>query len=145
MAAEKILKFPYAKVPITDVYGKKIGDAYRPIMPLALFYGAKKINVLALVDTGADECLFPGDFAKLLGHNLTRGKPRTFAGIGGAITGYLHQTDVKLGPYKFRINIYYSDDWNKWGFGLLGQNGFMTRFDVLFSRKDKQFAIIPKE
>jgi len=36
MSAEKILKFPYAKVPITDVYGKKIGDAYRPILPLTL-------------------------------------------------------------------------------------------------------------
>jgi len=145
MPQEKILKFPYTEVPVSDVYGKKIGEAYRPIVSLTLFYGSKKLNVLALVDTGADECLFPGEFAKLLGHNLTKGKPRTFAGIGGAITGYLHQTDVKLGPHKFRINIYYSDDWNKWGFGLLGQNGFLTRFDALFSRKEKEFSLILKE
>lgn len=145
MPQEKVLKFPYTKVPVSDVYGKKIGEAYRPIVSLSLFYGGKKLNVLALVDTGADECLFPGEFARILGHNLTKGKPRIFAGIGGAITGYLHQTVVKLGPFKFRINIYYSDDWNKWGFGLLGQNGFLTKFDAFFSRRDKEFSITLKE
>ena len=145
MFPDKVLKFPYTKVPVSDIYGKKVGEAYRPIVPLTLLYDAKKINVLGLVDTGADECLFPVEFARLLGHNLTKGRPRTFAGIGGAITGYLHQTDVKLGPYKFRVNIYYSDDWNKWGFGLLGQSGFLTRFDALFSIKAKALSLILKE
>ena len=145
MSEGKTIKFPYTKVPVSDVYGKKIGETYRPIVPLALFHGSKQLKVLALVDTGADECLFPGEFARLLGHDLTKGKPRTFAGIGGAITGYLHQTDVKLGLFKLRVNIYYSDDWNKWGFGLLGQNGFLTRFDAFFSRRDKEFSITLKE
>jgi len=145
MPAEQILKFPYAKVPVTDIYGKQVGEAYRPIMPLELLHDTKNINVLALVDTGADECLFPGEFAIILGHNLTKGNPRTFAGIGGAITGYLHQTDVKIGPHKLRINIYYSNDWNKWGFGLLGQNGFLTRFDAFFSRRNQEFSLIIKE
>lgn len=145
MSEGKVLKFPYTRVPVSDVYGKKIGETYRPIVSLSLFHGPKRLNVLALVDTGADECLFPGEFARLLGHNLTKGNPRTFAGIGGTITGYLHQTDVKIGPFKLRINIYYSDDWNKWGFGLLGQNGFLTRFDAFFSRKDKEFSLTLKE
>ena len=116
MSTGKVLKIPYTKVPVTDIYGKKIGEAYRPITSLALFHGSKRLNVLALIDTGADESLFPGEFAAVLGHNLIKGKPRTFAGIGGAITAYLHQTDIKLGPHKLRINVYYSDDWNKWGF-----------------------------
>lgn len=145
MDANRSLKFPYTKVPISDIYGKKIGEAYRPIVSLTLFYGTKILNVLGLVDTGADECLFPGEFATLLGHDLSKGKPRTFVGIGGAITGYLHQTYAKLGPYKFVVNIYYSDDWNKWGFGLLGQNGFLTRFDANFSRKDREFSLTLRE
>ncbi len=145
MDDKKILKFSYTKIPVSDIYGKKIGEAYRPIAPLTLYHGAKKISVLALVDTGADECLFPGEFATILGHNLTKGKPRTFTGIGGAITAYLHQTDIRLGSHKARINIYYSDDWNKLGFGLLGQNGFLIKFDALFSRRDKEFSLIPKD
>lgn len=145
MATNKPLKFPYTKVPVADVYGKKIGDAYRPIISLALLHGPKTLNALALIDTGADECLFPGEFATILGHNLIKGKPRTFAGIGGAITAYLHRTDIKLGVHKLRISIYYSDDWNKWGFGLLGQNAFLTRFNVFLSRKDKEFSLIFKE
>lgn len=145
MDKNKVLKFPYTKVPVGDLYGKKIGDAYRPIITLTLCHGSKKLNVLGLVDTGADESLFPGEFATLLGHNLTKGKPRTFSGIGGTVTGYLHQTDVKVGPYALRINIYYCDDWNKWGFGLLGQNSFLTRFDALFSRKDKELSLMHKE
>ena len=141
----KILKFPYTKVPVSDIYGKKIGEAYRPILSLILSYGTKKLNVLGLVDTGADECLFPGEFATILGHDLIKGRPRTFAGIGGAITGYLHQTDIKIESYKLRINIYYSNDWNRWGFGLLGQNSFLTRFDVNFRRRDKEFSLSMRE
>jgi predicted aspartyl protease len=141
MEEDKILKFSYTKVPVTDIYGKKIGEAYRPIVTLTLLHDSRSLDVLALIDTGADECLFPGEFATILGHNLTKGKPRTFAGIGGAITAYLHQTDIKLGFHKLRVNIYYSDDWNKWGFGLLGQNSFLTRFDAFFSRQNKEFSL----
>ncbi len=144
MSTNKICKFPYTQNDVTDIYGKKIGEAYRPILPITLFCGNKKLNVLGLIDTGSDECLFPGELATLLGHNLTKGNPRTFNGIGGAITAYLHQTDVNVCSCKFKINIYYSDDWNKLDFGLLGQNGFLTHFDVLFSRKNKEFSLIPK-
>ena len=45
MSTEKVLKFPYTKVPVTDIYGKEIGEAYRPIVSLTLFYGVKKLNV----------------------------------------------------------------------------------------------------
>ena len=144
MSSDKIIKFPYSKIPVTDIHAKTVGEVYRPIIDVTLYHGKTKLNVLGLVDTEADECLFPADFAILLGHNLIKGKPRTFTGVGGTSTGYLHQTDIKLGSYEIRVNIYYSEDWNKWGFGLLGQNGFLTKFDVLFSRKDKELSLMPR-
>ena len=33
-----------------------------------------KIKTLGLIDTGADECAMPASYAKMLGHNLEKGK-----------------------------------------------------------------------
>ena len=60
------------------------------------------------------------------------------------VRAYLHQTDVIVHKHKLRINAYYSDDWNASGIALLGQNSFFTRFDVLFSRKDREFTLLFK-
>ncbi len=85
MPQEKVLKFPYTKVPVSDVYGKKIGEAYRPIVSLSLFYGGKKIQRISLCYIWAGEGLFSREIFRRLGHKLNKRKTRRFAGNWGAI------------------------------------------------------------
>ena len=102
-------------------------------------------TVLSLIDSGADEFCFPGEIAVYLGHNLGKGKPRHFVGIGGVVVAYLHQTEVIICGYRLTMNVYYSNIWNASGIALLGQNSFLTRFNVLLNRKDKEFEVVFRE
>ena len=48
------------------------GDTPRPYLPVTLINPEtnRRLNVMALIDTGADECALPAAFAPILGHNL---------------------------------------------------------------------------
>lgn len=108
---------------------------------MRLAYQGKAYTFLGLIDSGADECTFPGAIAEFLGHNLAKGKARVFTGIGGAVVSYLHQTEIEAAGIRFRTNIYYSNEWNKMGFGLLGQAGFFTHFKITLDHRNKEIAL----
>ncbi|MFH0764498.1 MAG: hypothetical protein V1927_05790 [Candidatus Omnitrophota bacterium] len=141
MPEEKLIKFPYVREVIRDPISKEVGEACRPIIPVRLIRENKSCRFLGLIDSGADECTFPGAIAEFLGHNLMRGKARVFSGIGGAVVSYLHQTDLEISGIRFRTNIYYSNEWNKMGFGLLGQAGFFSHFKVLLDHRAKEIVL----
>ena len=63
------------------------GDVARPYLPVTIANpgAGKTIKVLALIDTGADECAFPASFAPFLGHDLQAGRPKRI-GTGNGIT-----------------------------------------------------------
>jgi len=52
--------------------------------------------VLGLIDTGADECTFPADYAELFGHNLTKGRKNRIMGVGGEVEAYLHKMVIEI-------------------------------------------------
>ena len=141
----KVLKFPFREYPVLDNKGKIISLAYRPVIDLRLISGNKSRLFPALIDSGADESLFPGWMAKFLGHHLEKGrKVRIFRGVGGEIKAYLHQTYLELKGIGFRCDIYYSDKFNDWEYGLLGERSFFSRFKVELDYKDKLITLIQK-
>jgi len=141
MLKEKALKFPYVREVIRDPISKEVGEAFRPVIPVRLIHQNKSCRFLGLIDSGADECTFPGVIAEFLGHDLAKGKARIFTGIGGAVVSYLHQTELEINGIRFRTNIYYSNEWNKMGFGLLGQAGFFTHFKVMLDHQNKEIIL----
>ncbi len=141
MPDERIVKFPYVREIIRDPVSREIGEAYRPVIPIKLIHQNKSCKFLGLIDSGADECTFPGAIAEFLGHNLSRGKAKVFTGIGGSVVAYLHQTDLEIGGTSFRTNVYYASEWDKMGFGLLGQGGFFSHFKVLLDYHKKEILL----
>lgn len=137
-----ILRFPYSRWPIKDRRGRIIDFAYRLVIEVNLWHQQGFTKFLGLVDSGADHCCFPGWIATLLGHDLTKGRKRTFSGVGGEVETYLHQTYLEIIGYKFRCDTYYSNKWNNWRFGLLGQVGFFSHFEVNLDYKNKKFTVI---
>lgn len=116
---------------------------YRPILPVAIVHNKIEILTFGLVDSGADECSFPGSIGRDLGHNIEKGKQRDFMGVGGKVTAYLHQNYIQIQDIRIRCDTYFSDEWNDWSFGLLGRHGFFTHFKVLFDYPNKRFTITP--
>ena len=118
------MKFPYKK------FAKGI---LRPIIPITLFYGKQFVIYEALVDSGADFCIFHADIAKILTIPLTKGQKRQVGGITGKLkTYYLHPITISIGGIKKSIEVGFSSYIADFGHGVLGQNGFFDLFIVKF-------------
>jgi predicted aspartyl protease len=94
-----------------------------------------------LIDSGADECTFPGWIGKTLGYNVHRGKQKIFSGIGGSVLAYLHKTRLRVNGIEFVADVYYSHEWDDMPFGLLGQAGFFSHFEVQFNYREKEILL----
>lgn len=133
----KEIRFPYIKYLVTPPTIKPAQYVYRPVIPIKLSLGKKVITFDGLVDSGADECTFPAWIAKTLGHDVYKGKKKIFSGIGGSVLAYLHKTHLRLNGIEFVADVYYSHEWDDMPFGLLGQAGFFSHFDIRFNYKEK--------
>ncbi|MEK9149469.1 MAG: hypothetical protein AAB267_05425 [Candidatus Desantisbacteria bacterium] len=116
---------------------------YRPILPVIIIHQGIETLTLGLIDSGADECSFPGRIGREIGHKIEKGRPRVFGGVGGTVTAYLHQNYIRVQDVEIRCDMYFSDEWNDWGFGLLGRHGFFTHFKILFDYPHKRFRLTP--
>ena len=95
----KIINIPFTKL--------SPGDIARPWLSVTIInpYLGRRINVLGLIDTGADECALPAAYANILGHNLQAGKPKEI-NTGNGITlaystfkhssGWIHQKNREV-------------------------------------------------
>ncbi len=135
------IKLPYLKYVVTSPVQKPAKYVYRPVIPIKLFLDKKIITFDALIDSGADECTFPGWIAETLGHNVYKGKQKIFSGIGGSVLSYLHKTHLKLNEFEFITDVYYSHEWDDMPFGLLGQAGFFSHFNVNFNYQQKEIIL----
>jgi hypothetical protein len=136
------IEFPYLKLLTSRKNVKPAQYIYRPVIPIELSFQDRMIRFDGLIDSGAGECSFPAWVAEALGHNLYKGTKKTFQGIGGTVVAYKHTTLIKLSVGdRFLSQVYYSKQWNHMPFGLLGQVGFFSYFNVGFDYKTKKISI----
>jgi hypothetical protein len=137
----KEIRFPYLKYIVTPPTERPAEYVYRPVIPIKLCLNKNIITFDGLIDSGADECTFPGWIVKTLGHKVYEGKQKIFSWIGGSVIAYLHRTHLTLNGIKFLTDVYYSHEWDDMPFGLLGQTGFFSHFKVCFNYKEKEVLL----
>ena len=116
-------------------YKKLTKGLDRPIVRIELKNprSQQQISFLALVDSGADICLMPGDLATLIGIDVAAGERRD---VGGVVAGerrpyYLHDIDLGVGGVFAKATVGFMTDLAPNGYGLLGQRGFFDRFSFV--------------
>ncbi|PIZ65729.1 hypothetical protein CO051_06180 [Candidatus Roizmanbacteria bacterium CG_4_9_14_0_2_um_filter_39_13] len=124
------LIFPFEKRP-SSIFK----DVFRPVAQVFLYSEAKKIwyEIWMIVDTGADYTLLPKHLADRLGIDLNK-ECRLFktSGIGGEEKVYLKKNlKVKIGNWKRIVPVGFLNKENIPP--LLGRQGFLETFEVLFS------------
>ncbi len=89
----KIVDIPFTKL--------SPGDIARPWLSVVIInpHSGRHINVLGLIDTGADECALPSAYANILGHNLQTGKPKEINTGNGITTAYSHSSQIKIASF----------------------------------------------
>jgi hypothetical protein len=140
------MKFKYQKIPAKE------SEAFperkfilRPIIPVILEYGKRKVGYWALIDSGADYSIFHADIGEILELDIRSGKKETFGGIGGGkFTAYFHLINAKIGFWKYKFYCGFSYDIPPFGYGVLGQKGFFDIFIVKFDLVREEIEVEPR-
>ena len=129
------MKFSYHPEP--SIPGKAHQDrttVLRPRIRVRLFHKNRFIDLLALVDSGADDCLFPLEVATELNLPLNPKNSNLYGGIGaGHISAVFTHVGLGVaGQVIFPLYAGFSDAPSV--VPILGQAGFFDRFEVKFNK-----------
>lgn len=128
------MKFRYHKLLLEQpslFFGSAI---LKPIIPIKIAASRDYVNYAALIDSGADFCIFDAEVGEYLGIDIRSGIRQIFGGIQelhGA-EAFLHPITVNIGGFDYKTTVGFSYDIAKHGFGILGQKGFFDIFIVKF-------------
>ena len=71
----------------------------RPYLPVVLrnpHNSSAKYQSWGLIDTGADNTVIPGNLARIIGHDLNKGKPKPVLTASGIATNYEHAFEIDI-------------------------------------------------
>lgn len=139
------MKFRYFKFPLSErseFWGTSI---LRPVIPVNITVGEITVGYAALIDSGADFCIFDGGLGEILGLNVRSGKRTQFSGVQAhePSYAYLHEVTVSVGGSRHKIIAGFSYDIASHGYGLLGQKGFFDIFLVKFNLSKEEIELKP--
>jgi hypothetical protein len=101
--------------------------------------------VLALVDSGACDCIFSASFGEVLGIDVASGRSHNFKGFDlKEVRGFAHKVNLQVSGFPHWIDIeavFVEAE----VMPILGQQGFFESYQVVFERFRRQFEINTKE
>lgn len=122
-------------------YEEIISQVIRPIIPIFLKSETTFIVYRALIDSGADYCIFSIDLAYLLGIKLSPRDNVSFTGVGKEkVQGFWGEVEIRTGGISYKTKAIFAEI-SDFGHGILGQKGFFDHFDVNFSYQQELIDI----
>jgi hypothetical protein len=105
---------------------------WRPVLPIILFANRKQsAPIRAIVDTGADGCVFHGQIGDSLGFDVRSGTPHGFGGVAGTqAIGYMHKVRIHAAGSSYETMVTFCYELAM--VGILGQLGFFDHFIATF-------------
>jgi hypothetical protein len=109
-----------------------------------LLNGDRHKDVVSLIDSGADVCLFHSDIGRMLGIDIEAAPELAFQGVSGVReVAYLHRVDLVVrGLSSITLDVGFTNSLAV-GTGLLGQRGFFEQFQINFQLNEKWFEVNP--
>ena len=105
----------------------------RPIIPLIIKSSTKVALYSALIDSGADYCIFGLDVAEALDIKLNAKNTVEITGIGrDKVKGFRGKLELRIGNHIYTSNVVFAKT-RSLDHGILGQQGFFDHFDVKIS------------
>ena len=133
------MRFKYRQVNLFAPFSKK-QRLLRPIISVSLKYKQQSIHYEALIDSGADFCIFPVEIGQKLGLNFKNAEKIYFSGATGEpILGLVGKVFLQIGEITFNTEVVFADLYGK--VALLGQYGFFDLYKINFNLKNKIIGI----
>jgi hypothetical protein len=120
----------------TFVYKRDLhSNVQRPCVRAVLINGDNQQECFALVDSGADTCVFPSSIVGALGLEpidaLLDRKTAGFGSVSEEATRYWSLIVNIENKFSLTTEIGFSDRQNEYGFGLLGRQGFFSELECV--------------
>lgn len=138
------MKFPYLKLRHQDPHQKFV---LTPWIPVSFEAHDQKYEILALVDSGADYCIFDSSVATFLGVNVKNGHLEKTEGISGKEDIYYFDNIwINAGGYQIKVRAGFVTGNLAGGSlgGVLGRQGFFDYFKVCIDESAKEIELKPK-
>lgn len=124
------MRFRYTEIPNQQDPHKPF---FRPYLIVHLLNGNRHKDVISLVDSGADVCLFHSDIGRMLAIEIEAAPELAFQGVSGVReVAYLHRVELVVrGLNSIPLDVGFTNSMAA-GTGLLGQRGFFEQFQINF-------------
>lgn len=134
----KYFEFPLLKP--SQVLGTSI---LRPIIPIKISSNGLTVKYDALIDSGADFCIFHAEIGEYWGLNLKSGLREIFSGVedSAGAEAYFHELTLIIGETAVNTLVGFSYDIADHGYGLLGQKGLFEKFLISFNLLEKEIEL----
>lgn len=100
---------------------------------------------LALVDSGASDCIFPASAGAVLGIDVPSGRPQKFYGLAmQEAPGFIHSIKLEVTGLNHWLDIDVGFVVGNDIMPLLGQAGFFENYQIVFERFRRQFEVNTK-
>jgi hypothetical protein len=141
------LKFDYRKFPADPSKAFPLRQsAARPVIPVTLINADKRVTYYAIIDSGADLCIFHAEIGEQIGLDIESGKVLVFNGITKEqLTAYFHDIKISIGGYEYDCYAGFSRGLNNMPYGLLGEVGFFDLFNIVFDYNKERIELIGKD
>ena len=138
------MKLPFTPYQVRLVQAEPLVTVLRPTTYVFLHGPLGTVRLNALVDCGADQTLFPMQFADALGITLDRERAGTIKGVSGSpITVYPAGVEIELtnlkDSYRWSATVRFAPGNNI----LLGHLGCLEFFTVTLDHYGRVFELIP--
>ncbi len=142
------MKFPYLKFPANpNPAFPDHKQAKRPVLPIEVSHNNRSVRYFALIDSGADFCIFHASVAEYLNIDTRQGKKLEYFGIeGNKQEAFFHNVDLCfVGGQKFTAYVGFSFDFNtNMPYGVLGQREFFEKYKIIFDYSSSDIEIREK-
>jgi hypothetical protein len=110
---------------------------------LTLVNGENRLSCRAIVDSGADHCVFPRSFMPPLGLNPLSSPVEGTSGVGSSnVATHFSKVIIDLqGVVQIPVYAGFTMGMDQLGIGLLGQVGFFEAFKVTFDYANKIYFL----
>ena len=138
------MEFTYRKEPNPTIPTKQW--IKRPKLQVRLFNAGRHVDLICLVDSGADDCMFHSSVAALLDIDVPTGRYKPYGGIaaGHVVDAYLHPIELQVYGFPDRVSIAAAFTDSAGVDGLLGQSGFFENYQVIFEGYRGRFEVNPR-
>ena len=118
-----------------------VGGTLKPALDIVATHAGQRLSIRAIVDSGADFCVFDLEIATELNIAIDRSAGVNVRGIGGQIVVYPGQLDIELRGRNLPLRVFFAPNLPM---NLLGRDNFFHYFVVQFDEINHELKLLTR-